>query len=441
MMNLFSRTHSIQSRLNRSLSAVALLFALAAAVFAAIDSYHETHEWQDDLLKQAAQYIAPNQNTHGDDDDDDDDNAIYTQSPHTPAAYRLNVADLADGYHTVFHKQNYYRVYVRETEEHGKIAVWQNMTHRQDMILQSVLYSTLPLLLLIPLFYALTFWAIRRALLPIERLSGSLKTRHNADLTPLSLDNIPRELHNLIISFNGLLQQTERVMNQQQRFIADAAHELRTPMTALSIQAERLQNEKLPENVQNQIHDLQNGIRRNRQLLAQLLQHARAQSPDLSRPKSPIAMQTLFRQVIQDLLPLAQNKGQDFGVSSDFDATLFANETDLYIIIKTLCDNALRYTPENGQIDLSLSETETAWIIHIEDNGTGIPEHERTRVFDPFYRILGSEQEGSGLGLPIALAMAQHYGGKIELHHSQHFPHGLWVQVHLDKAATAFQAA
>jgi signal transduction histidine kinase len=315
------------------------------------------------------------------------------------------------------------------------------MAHRNEMVLQSVLYSSLPLLLLIPVFYALTWWVVRRVLRPLATLSGSLKMRRDNDLTPLSLENVPRELHDLLISFNDLLHKTERAMNQQQRFIADAAHELRTPMTALSIQAERLQNEKLPENVQNQIHDLQNGIRRNRQLLAQLLQHARAQSPDLSRPKSPIAMQTLFRQVIQDLLPLAQNKGQDFGVSSDFDASLFANETDLYIIIKTLCDNALRYTPENGQIDLSLSETETAWIIHIEDNGTGIPEHERTRVFDPFYRILGSEQEGSGLGLPIALAMAQHYGGKIELHHSRQFPQGLWVQVHLDKAATAFQAA
>lgn len=439
---LFSRSHSIQGRLSRALSALALLFALLAAVWAAIDSYQETHEFQDDLLKQTARHIAQNHTPHHhDDDDDDDETAIYTQSPHTPQEHRLNTSHLPEGYHTVWHQQQQYRVYVHENDAGQNIAVWQSMTHRHELMIRAILYSTLPLLLLIPVFYALTWWVVRRVLRPLATLSGSLKMRRDNDLTPLSLENVPRELHDLLISFNDLLHKTERAMNQQQRFIADAAHELRTPMTALSIQAERLQNEKLPENVQNQIHDLQNGIRRNRQLLAQLLQHARAQSPDLSRPKSPIAMQTLFRQVIQDLLPLAQNKGQDFGVSSDFDATLFANETDLYIIIKTLCDNALRYTPENGQIDLSLSETETAWIIHIEDNGTGIPEHERTRVFDPFYRILGSEQEGSGLGLPIALAMAQHYRGKIELHPSRHFPHGLWVQVHLDKAATAFQAA
>ncbi|QMT32551.1 two-component system, OmpR family, sensor histidine kinase QseC [Alysiella filiformis DSM 16848] len=437
---MFSHTHSIQGRLSRSLSALALLFALTAAVLVARDSYNETHEFQDDLLKQVAQNLAPNTPIHHDDEDDDDDAPIHTQTANTPSQQRLNVAGLGGGYHTILHQQTWYRVYIHDTEPQPTV-VWQSMATRNELIWQSVLYSILPLLLLIPLFYALTWWVVRRTLAPIAQLSGSLKTRTSADLSPLSLNNIPVELHDLIKSFNHLLHTTEHTLNQQQRFIADAAHELRTPMTALSVQAERLQHETLPENLRQPLADLQQGIRRNRQLLEQLLQHARAQSPDGSRPKSQIAIQTLFRQVIQDLLPLAQSKMQDLGVSSEWNAQLFANETDLYILIKTLCDNAIRYTPENGQIDLSLSETDTEWIIHIEDNGIGIPPHERLRVFDPFYRILGNEQEGSGLGLAIAHTIAQNHDGKIELHNSQKFTHGLWVQVHLSKAATSIQAA
>jgi hypothetical protein len=137
--------------------------------------------------------------------------------------------------------------------------------------------------------------------------------------------------------------------------------------------------------------------------------------------------------VIEDLLPLAEAKEQDLGVSSPANPVFHANEADLYTLVKTLADNAIRYTPPGSQIDLSAEETTSHIIFRIEDNGPGIPPAERSRVFDPFYRILGSGQEGTGLGLSIARTITERHGGRIELAQSPHHPSGLLVSVYLSK--------
>ena len=435
--------HSIQLRLAAALSAALLLAALLAGGFAFYDSYRSTNKLQDDLLRQIAAHIDPNrlpENTESqrdahiriqtpagerarsrDSDDDDDDHITLP-------------ANLPEGLHTFREPDgdDTYRAYIRHTPQ-GPVAVLQENDFREDMAEHAAWNSALPLILLAPLSILLTIFIVRRTMQPVHRLSQSLEARRSSDLAPLSTENIPNEIRGFIQAINRLLERTYQAMQQQQRFIADAAHELRSPMTALSLQAERLATNSLPEPAAGQLASLLQGIHRNRRLLEQLLSLSRAQAPEAQRPQERLASQDLFRSVIEDLLPLAEAKEQDFGVSSPANPVFHANEADLYTLVKTLADNAIRYTPPGSQIDLSAEETPSHIIFRIEDNGPGIPPAERSRVFDPFYRILGSGQEGTGLGLSIARTIAERHGGRIELAQSPHHPSGLLVSVYLSK--------
>ena len=436
--------HSIQLRLAAALSAALLLAALLAGGFAFYDSYRSTNKLQDDLLRQIAAHIDPNrlpENTksqrdahiriqtpagdraraHDDDDDDDDDHITLP-------------ANLPEGLHTFQEPDgdDTYRAYIRHTPQ-GPVAVLQENDFREDMAEHAAWNSAMPLILLAPLSILLTIFIVRRTMQPVHRLSQSLEARRSSDLAPLSTENIPNEIRGFIQAINRLLERTHQAMQQQQRFIADAAHELRSPMTALSLQAERLAANSLPEPAAGQLASLLQGIHRNRRLLEQLLSLSRAQAPEAQRPQERLSSQDLFRSVIEDLLPLAEAKEQDLGVSSPANPVFHANEADLYTLVKTLADNAIRYTPPGSQIDLSAEETPGHIIFRIEDNGPGIPPAERSRVFDPFYRILGSGQEGTGLGLSIARTIAERHGGRIELAQSPHHPSGLLVSVYLSK--------
>lgn len=132
-------------------------------------------------------------------------------------------------------------------------------------------------------------------------------------------------------------------------------------------------------------------------------------------------------------MPLALEKRQDVGVAVGGDVEVFAGETEIYTLIKTFADNAIRYTPPEGRIDLGFTDEGKYLAVWVEDNGNGIPESERARVLDPFYRILGTEQQGTGLGLSIADTLAKKYGGHLELSDSRHFGHGLLIRALLDK--------
>ena len=132
-------------------------------------------------------------------------------------------------------------------------------------------------------------------------------------------------------------------------------------------------------------------------------------------------------------MPLALEKRQDIGVAVEGDFEIFADETEIYTLVKTFVDNAIRYTPSEGRIDLGFTDEGKYLAVWVEDNGKGIPESERVRVLDPFYRILGTEQQGTGLGLSIADTLAKKYGGHLELADSRRFGHGLLIRALLDK--------
>jgi len=195
------------------------------------------------------------------------------------------------------------------------------------------------------------------------------------------------------------------------------------------LQAERLSNAEMSKSAELQVDTLRRGIARSRALLNQLLELARSQMAIMT-PESPVSVQQVYRHVLEDLMPMAEQKNIDIGVTSDAELNLLINEGDLTSIVKNLVDNAIRYTPTGGRVDLSAINTGNATVLLIEDSGAGIPEAERKRVFDPFYRILGNDEIGSGLGLSIVLTIATRVGATVDFDYTdQQLKSGLKVIV------------
>lgn len=431
--------HSLQLQLSLTITILLFIIALISGSLSFYETYHQTHKIQDDLLRQIAAYINPSQPLPKSQKSKNDARIhIRTSTQHASDKKALPEAShLPDGFHTLTEADgdDTYRVYIITTEQ-GKIIIYQENEYRDDLAQSIAWHSTTPILATIPLAIALLVWQIRRALRPLRQQSQELQHRQATNLAPLNPQAAPSEIQGFIHAINQLLHRTHQAMQQQQRFIADAAHELRTPTTALSLQAERLSEHNLPPELKEQIGSLKTTIQRSHQLQEQLLTLARSQaspeqpnSEQAQTPSTPI--QPIFQRIIQDLHPLAQAKDQDIGVTSSENPSLPVSEIDLYTLIKTLADNAIRYTPRSSQIDLSTQSQQGSTTIIIEDNGNGIPPAERQRVFDPFYRILGSGEQGTGLGLSIAQTIAQRHSGSITLHNSQTFPTGLRVEITL----------
>lgn len=427
---------SLQVRISIALILMFLPLSIIAGAFSYYQTYHEAEELQDDLLRQTAAYINPKTTDYT---QIGSENHILIQTFGQEDTVPLSNT-LGEGFHTIKggvdddddDGDDEYRAYIRQTPQ-GKIAVLQETEYRDDLAATAAYQSVLPLLIALPLMILLTVWITYRAMRPVKTLSASLGKRRSDDLSPLDGEGVPSEIQGFVTAINQLLQRTGENIRRQQRFIADAAHELRSPLTALSLQAERLTKLPQSDEAREQTGLILQSIQRNRHLLEQLLTHARAQGSETQRNLTDISLQAQFRRVLQELMPLALDKQQDIGVAVENDLRIRADDTEIYTLIKTFTDNAIRYTPAGGRIDIGFSETPTTLAIWVEDDGPGIPAAERSRVTDAFYRILGTEQQGTGLGLSIADAIAKRYGGKLILADSRNFAHGLLIQAELNK--------
>ena len=430
---------SLQVRISIALILMFLPLSIIAGAFSYYQTYHEAEELQDDLLRQTAAYINPKTTDYT---QIGSENHILIQTFGQEDTVPLSNT-LGEGFHTIKggvddddddddNDDDEYRAYIHQTPQ-GKIAILQETEYRDDLAATAAYQSVLPLLIALPLMILLTVWITYRAMRPVKNLSASLGQRRSDDLSPLDGEGVPSEIQGFVTAINQLLQRTGENIRRQQRFIADAAHELRSPLTALSLQAERLTKLPQSDEAREQTGLILQSIQRNRHLLEQLLTHARAQGSETQRNLTDISLQAQFRRVLQELMPLALDKQQDIGVAVENDLRIRADDTEIYTLIKTFTDNAIRYTPAGGRIDIGFSETPTTLAIWVEDDGPGIPAAERSRVTDAFYRILGTEQQGTGLGLSIADAIAKRYGGKLILADSRNFAHGLLIQAQLDK--------
>ena len=423
--------HSLQFRLSVWLSLVIFGVALAAGIFSFVSAFQEANELQDDQLRQIAALInrhhlpvmqAEAQKSAA---DTDPESRVIVQIlpragtnalPSSDGILALP-ADLPDGIQTVLVGNEAWRLFVRPLDSGYRIVVGQQTAVRDEVARDSALRTLMPFAILIPVLLLLVGNLIRRMFKPLRQLAADLDRRPQHDLRDVGDTGVPSEIRPFVVAINRLLSRVAQSVSLQRRFVADAAHELRSPLTALSLQAERLEAADLSAQARERLGTLQNGLQRTRLLLDQLLTLARVQQP-VNAAVADISVQHVFRQVLEDLLPLANAKRIDLGVVGESDAEIAVAEIDLKTLVKNLVENALRYTPDGGRVDLSVQTSPGRVILQVSDTGPGIPEDERERVFDPFYRVLGNDEAGSGLGLSIVKTIAERAGATVSLAHS-----------------------
>ncbi|AXI61185.1 two-component sensor histidine kinase [Pseudomonas kribbensis] len=419
---------SVQLRLSVTLSLAILLVALLAAAFAFVSALDEAHEMQDETLRQVAALYDRQQMTlhypaaQAVDDDNEESRVIVQYLADGSQAVGNDDAllplpfptTLSDGLSTLKVTGEDFRVLVRTTARGERIVVAQETGVRDKEARESAWRSLLPFLILFPVLLLVVGDLVRKMFRPIATLSADIDQRDEQALHPVDESHVPSEIRPFVVAINRLLGRVAQSVDNQRRFVADAAHELRSPMTALSLQAERLAATEMPAAARERLLPLTRGIDRSRNLIDQLLSLAAAQSSSNAVP-SRVSVLHIYRRILEDLLPLADRKNIDIGVESSEDVQVSINETDLLILIRNLVDNAIRYTPPGGRIDLSVKREQAAVVLQVSDTGPGIAVEEQARVFDPFYRSLGTDESGSGLGLSIVKAIADRTGLKVDL--------------------------
>jgi len=427
--------YSIQFRLSFWLTVIISLMAVVAIIVSYFSALNEAKEIQDEGLKQVAKLMKLDQTSFPLNENIGKSEIFIQPIPsntdYHPSADHLQLTNnLSEGFHTLKIKQSSYRVLILSVANKEKIAVAQSTVLRDEAAISGALSTALPMILLLLILIAAAYFLIRNTFKPITLLSDDIQQRDAQDLTPFPVATIPTEVRPLLTAINQLFDKVSQSVASQKRFIADAAHELRTPLTALSLQSERLAGTEMSDIAYERLQTLRQGIDRTSVLLEQLLSLAKAQNV-IQQDVKVLSVNQLYINVLEDLLPIAEAKDINVGIKSKQDVIIKMSEMDLLSIIKNLVDNAIRYTPNGGQVDLSVIKETNNVILEIEDSGCGIPDAEKERVFDAFYRILGNDSQGSGLGLPIVKTILDRIGGAIMLSDSDNFPSGLKVQVNL----------
>ena len=445
---------SLQFRLSAWLSLVILVVATAAGVFSFVSAFQEAIELQDDQLRQMAALInrqhLPVTHTKSQENvpDFDPESRVVVQLLRQPDSQAPEPAgelpglpvNLPDDIQTVTVHHLSWRLFVKTLDSGSRIAVGQRTAVRDETARDTALRTLMPFVILIPILLLLVGDLIRKMFKPLKKVASDLDQRSEQDLREITGTHLPSEIRPFVVAINRLLSRVAQSVAMQRRFVADAAHELRSPLTALSLQAERLEAADMSVEARERLVSLRNGIQRTRGLLDQLLTLARVQGTSHAQSET-VSVQHVFRQVLEDLMPLAAAKNIDLGVIGEEDANVAAQEVDLKTLVKNLVGNAIRYTPDGGQIDLSVRTSESSVILQVDDTGPGIPAEERDRVFDPFYRVLGNDDMGSGLGLSIVQTIANRFGAKVGLGYSNmQTESGLCVTVTFPVTASASRA-
>ena len=402
-------THSIRFRLSLWLSLAILVVSVIAGAFSFIGAYDEAHETQDDVLRQVASLLRHQRtvlvDTVGTADADPQARLFVqylseTATRRNPASALPLPSSLADGLHTVALPQGSYRVLAASLPDGVRIAVAQETAARDELAKDSAMRTVVPLLVLVPILLLVVADMVRKLLRPVARLAAEVEGRGDGQLHALPEQGLPTEIRPFVIAINRMLGRVSEVLEAQRRFIADAAHELRSPMTAMSLQAERLEGTALPAEARERLGALRRGIDRGRGLLEQLLAYARVQSVE-PMGSARCEVRVVVRRVLENLMPLAEEKNIDIGIEGDEDAVVAISDPDLGTVLQNLIENAIRYTPAAGRVDIAVQHAGAVATVVVSDSGPGIAPGERERVLQAFYRTLGSDQPGSGLGLAI----------------------------------------
>lgn len=431
-------SHTFQGLLPRSLRMRLLAFLLAAIVLAGAvqgalayrsalaeaDALFDYHMQQTALALRSglpvdAQGLGPGL-------DPQDENHEFIVQVWTNEGLRIfesaigaNLPQLAVlGFANVQARGGTYRVFSMQTRAQV-IQVAQNMAVRQGMARSLALRTLAPLAFMAPLLVLAVWWGVSRSLAPVERVRRQLAQRQADDLSPVSDAQLPDEVQPLVSELNLLFERVQRAFETQQHFVADAAHELRSPLAALRLQLQGLQRAGDDAARAAAAERLSAGIDRATRLVEQLLALARQEAA--ATPTEPVDLRAVAQLALADVAAAAQARGTDAGLLDSDAATVPGNAEALRMLVRNLLDNAIKYTPPGGQVDVQVRAQSDGHAVRltVEDSGPGIDPEHRDRAVQRFVRVGSSDSStaatGSGLGLAIVQAIAQRHGAVVEL--------------------------
>lgn len=338
-----------------------------------------------------------------------DGTLLYRSHPFPPLAYPAQA-----GFATLDWRGEAWRVFNLRTAD-GWIQIAQAAEERRETANEVALHLLTPLLALLPALALFVWFGLDRGLRPLRNLVVAVEQRRPEALEPIPDRGLPTEIGTLVGALNGLLRRLDEALAAQRQFTADAAHELRTPLTALSLQAQVAERATDPRKKSVALAALREGIARAGHLVGQLLTLARLDPEAAQTALVPLRLDTLARDCVADRVPLAADRGIDLGMAGADPACVLGDGEALRILLGNLLDNAIRHTPTGGRVDVGVVVDGHGARLEVGDTGPGIPEAERNRVFDRFYRGAGNTGPGSGLGLAIVKRIADRHGATVSL--------------------------
>ena len=334
---------------------------------------------------------------------------VYLSRPGLPLINRptLGYADLSLG-------GEIWRAYGLRTGD-GVIQVAQPVRVREALARAAALRVMIPLIVLLPIIIAAVVWVVGRGLWPLRQVTAEVQQRDAGTLTPLGSANLPLEIKPLVDELNRLLARLQIAFTAQRAFISDAAHELRSPLTALRLQAQLL--DRAPDEAARLEARAQLGaaIERATHLVEQLLTLARSEPQETAIKFEPVALAQIAAEAITDCHAMALDRNIELSLDAEPGLKVRADREALRAMLRNIIDNAVRYTPPGGSVAVrTLTKSERA-LVEIVDTGPGIAPAERERIFDRFYRRPGTAAPGTGLGLAIVKAIAERHGAQVLL--------------------------
>ncbi|RPI41311.1 MAG: two-component sensor histidine kinase [Betaproteobacteria bacterium] len=321
-----------------------------------------------------------------------------------------------------------FRIYSMQSGA-GVIQVAQDVAVRKQMASTLAWRTVAPIVVMAPVLMLVAWWVVSSSLAPVARVRRQVAEHQVDDVREVSEVGLPEEIRPLVRELNLLFQRVRQAFEAQKSFVADAAHELRSPLAALRLQVQGLQRASDDAAREVAIGRLSAGIDRATRLVEQLLLLARHQAGAASglRPE-PVDLSEIARKGIADLAPLARERNIDLGMAHADSGRVSGHAEALRIMVRNLVDNAVKYSPQGGSVDVDVRRVDAGLQLSVEDSGPGIPEADRGRVFDRFHRVPGTTAPGSGLGLAIVKSIADLHGARIALGASERLG-GLRVSV------------
>ena len=412
-----TKTYSLKRELNRWIITTALVFVLIAGTLSGWIVFKQAREQQDQTLLEIGMLIKAGKlkesiSLHH----DINENTVIINELGEIQHIPIVPVKTTDGFHTMMLDGSQWRVLITtQAESQRRFSIAQQTKQRDAIARSSSLSVLFPIIVLVGLMLLMINYIIKRQFRSLAKLTKELEQQEANKLFKLDAKNVPEEISPFVNSINSLLSRVSKTVQKQQRFIADAAHELRTPIAALSLQVDNLNKQLDHVERDERQKDLHKGLSRLRILVNQLLNLARLQSED-NTTNTKIIFNPLVHQAIESLFPLLEKSDIDLGIiKQDENLKVYDQQDRLSQLVYNSIDNAIRYSPKGGKIDISLYQDQGDLVYLVEDQGIGIPEEQLKQVMQPFYRVQECEQPGNGLGLAISQEIAQLLDGHIEL--------------------------